>query len=73
MKQKKINCKRIKIIFPDGKILEFDGVRKAVTKIGLSQPIVSKLLKTGKEFEIKQNNQYINKIKHLQGIKIIPR
>ena len=69
MKEKKINCKSVKVSYPDGKIEIYDSTQDA-QKIGLSKPFILKIIRSQKPYEIKVINQYTEKVKHLVGITI---
>lgn len=67
MKDKKINCKPVKVIYPDGREETYTSIGEAQV-IGVSKPVILKIIRSGKPYKIKVVNQYTNKIKHLEGI-----
>lgn len=67
MKDKKINCKPVKVIYPDGREEMFTSIGEA-QEIGVSRPVILKMIRSGKPYKIKVVNQYTRKIKHLEGI-----
>lgn len=66
---KNVNCKPVKVIYPDGKIEIYRSTGDA-EKIGLTKPVILKIIRSNKPYTIKVINQYTNKIKHLSGIRI---
>jgi hypothetical protein len=66
---KNINCKPVKVIYPDGKVEIYRSTGDA-EKIGLTKPVILKIIRSNKPYTIKVINQYTNKIKHLSGIRI---
>ena len=69
MREKKVNCKSVKVIYPDG----FTEVYSSMTdaqKIGLTKPVILKLVRSGKPYEIKVVNQHTDKVKRLVGIRV---
>lgn len=69
MREKKVNCKSVKVIYPNELIEVYDSTTDA-QKIGLTKPVILKIIRSGKPYEIKVVNQYTEKIKHLAGIRI---
>ena len=66
---KQLNCKPVKIIFPDGKVRRFRSTKEAQA-IGLTKPVILKIIRSGKPYEVKIVNQYTERVKHLEGIRI---
>lgn len=69
MKAKGASCKPVRVIYPDGSVKTFRSTKDAQV-IGLTKPVILKLLRSGKPYEIKVINQYTEKIKHLSGIRV---
>lgn len=69
MKQKGINCKPVIITFPSGETKTFRSMGEAQI-IGLTKPVLLKILRSKKPYEIKTVNQHTEKIKHLIGITV---
>ena len=67
MKDKTINYKHVKVIYPDGREETYTSIGEAQV-IGVSKPVILKIIRSGKPYKIKVVNQYTNKIKHLEGI-----
>lgn len=68
MKLAKIRNKAVKAIYPDGETIIFESMKDA-EKIGLSKPVILKLIRAEKPFEVKVINQYTERTKHLAGIR----
>ncbi len=69
MKEKKINCKSVVVTYPNGTIETYNSTQEA-QQIGLSKPVILKIIRSQKPYVIKVINQYTENIKHLDGIKI---
>ena len=69
MRELRVNCKPLKIVYPDGREEIYNSTGEA-QKIGLTKPILLKIIRSGKPYEIRVINQYTEKIKHLAGIRI---
>ena len=65
----RVNNKPIKVIYPSGEI-EYYNCTKDAEVIGLTKPVILKIIRSGKPYQIKVINQYTDRIKHLEGIEI---
>lgn len=68
LKDKRHACIPIRAIYPNGEIVEYEST-KAAQEVGLTKPVILKLLRSGEPFEIKVVNQYSKKNTHLVGIR----
>lgn len=69
MKEKNVNCKAVKVVYPDGKVETYRSTTDA-QNIGLTKPVILKIIRSGKPYKIKVINQHTDKVKHLEGIMI---
>ena len=68
-KERKINCKKVKVIFTDDTIKIYDSIQEVMKDLNVSYSFCHKLLKSGDEFVMKKNNH--NKdLKCFVGIKM---
>ena len=68
-KERKINCKKVKVIFTDDMIKIYDSIQEVMKDLNVSYSFCHKLLKSGDEFVMKKNNH--NKdLKCFVGIKM---
>lgn len=65
----RVHNKPIRVIFPDGEIKIFQTMKDAEA-IGLCKPVILKILRSKKPYEVKVVNQYTERVKHLAGIVI---
>lgn len=68
MIDRRVNCKAVKATYSDGTIEIFDRIQDACS-IGLSRPVIAKLIKNAEPFTIKARNQYTERVKHLVGVR----
>lgn len=69
MIEKNVNCKSVIVTYPNGDVKTFRSTGEAEA-IGLTKPVILKIIRSGKPYAIKVINQYTEKIKHLEGITI---
>lgn len=73
LKDKKVNCKKVKVILPNGEEHIFEKKQDAADFLGLCSTgkAFLNLCKTGLPYEIKVINQHTKKNQHLVGTRII--
>lgn len=69
MVSKNVNCKSIKVIYPQGFEKSYRSIGEASSDLSISSPTIKKYLDSGKPYEIKVINQYTKKNKHLVGVR----
>lgn len=65
----KVNNKPIKVTYPTGEVKVFNRTQDAEV-IGLTKPVILKIIRSKKPYKITVKNQYTEKVKHLDGITI---
>lgn len=70
MKELKPRAKAVKVTYPDGRVEMYESTKDS-EKIGLTTPVILKIIRSGEPYKIKVINQYTEKLKHLEGIKIV--
>lgn len=70
MKEAAVNGKAVRAYFPDGSTVDYKTTGEAAESIGLSKPIILRLIRSGEAYKAPNNNQYAERIAHLTGLKV---
>jgi len=68
LKEGKYCCKPVRAVYPDGSVVEYEST-KAAEAVGLTKPVILRLIRSKMPFEVKVINQYSQKNMHLNGIR----
>ena len=75
LRLKKVNCKPVDLIFPNGEIKSFDSQNDCAEYLNTTtcSSMFIRLIKTGEPLEIKYKNQYTKKLIPFLGIRLIDK
>lgn len=70
-------CIPLVVVYPDGRTEEYKSMKAAEAGLGLTKPVILRIIRSGLPYEIKARNGTTDLIKHLEGIVVtretIPR